>query len=134
MGYTSPPLEGVVVIVIDAPEAAKHIEKAFGNAGATTFVAGEDDGCRALQRISPHFTIVDPSVSGGGPQSMAWTLISHPECRTVIYSSNEHPTGSANKWLITKSRPVADVVDVVTKALKDSTWLAKGGDDVKPVR
>ncbi|MGO7981452.1 hypothetical protein ACC691_26460 [Rhizobium johnstonii] len=68
MGHSSPPLEGVVVMIIDAPEAAKHIEKVFGNAGATTFVAGDDDECRALlQRISPHFAIVDPSISGVGP-------------------------------------------------------------------
>ncbi|WP_442061455.1 hypothetical protein [Rhizobium johnstonii] len=56
------------MMIIDAPEAAKHIEKVFGNAGATTFVAGDDDECRALlQRISPHFAIVDPSISGVGP-------------------------------------------------------------------
>ena len=136
MGHPSPPLEGVVVIVIDAPEAAKHIEKAFANAGAATFVATNDDECRALlQRISPHFAIVDPTISGGGPQSMAWTLLSHPECRTVIFSSNVHgPTGSTNKWLISKSRPASDVVRTVTEALKDPTWIAKGGEDVKPAR
>lgn len=135
MEHSSAPLEGIVVIVVETPEGAARIEKALSQQGAAVFVADGDDSCREiLGRVSPHFAVIDPTVSGGsGPQSLAWTLFSHPECRTVVYSSNVHPPAHVElKWLISKDRPVTDVVDAIASAVKDSNWIAKGGDDVKP--
>lgn len=132
----SAPLEGVVVIVIDTFESARKVETALASAGATVFVAHEDPGCRdLLKRISPHFAVIDPTVSeGSAPQGLAWILFSYPEIRTIVYSDNVHPSASVTlKWLIAKSRPVADVVGALLDAVRDKSWVAKGGDDVKPV-
>lgn len=62
-------------------------------------------------------------------------LFGHPECRTIVYSSNFHgPDRMETKWLIEKTRPVSDVVEAILTAVSDPVWIAKGGDDVKPVR
>ncbi len=136
MEQAAAPLEGVVVVVIDAADTARQLELALGQAGATTFFARDDDGLRELmERISPHFAVVDPTFSGGGSESIAWKLFSHPDCRTIIYSAGVHPpAGVATNWLIDKSRPVSEVVAAIGVSLKDSSWPAKGGDDVKPAR
>lgn len=78
--------------------------------------------------------MIDPTVAGGsGPKSLAWMLSSHPECRTIVYSSNVHSAAHVEtKWLIGKDRPVSDVVDAILAATRDATWVLKGGDDVKP--
>ncbi|WP_421406630.1 hypothetical protein [Agrobacterium tumefaciens] len=135
MSFSSALLEGVVVIVVDARESADRIERALSHAGATVFVTDGDDACRAiLQKIQPHFAVVDPAVSGGTePQGMAWMLFSHPECRTIVYSSNVHaPPHIETRWLISKERPVSDVVDAVLSGIQDPNWVAKGADNPRP--
>jgi ActR/RegA family two-component response regulator len=78
MSFSSAPLEGVVVIVVDAKDSADRIERALSQAGATVFTADGDEACRAvLAKIQPHFAVIDPVISGGsGPQSVAWMLFS----------------------------------------------------------
>lgn len=39
---SSPPLEGVVVLVMDAPESASKLERALANASAAVLVAHDD--------------------------------------------------------------------------------------------
>jgi hypothetical protein len=56
------PTRGVVGIVIDAVEAAKHIERAFGNAGVTTETMTKAGHCCSGFRRA----IVDAVESGGG--------------------------------------------------------------------
>lgn len=69
---SSAPLEGVVVLVIDEPHAASRIEKSLASRGAAVFVAHDDDGClRHLESIDPHFAVIDPSVTVGGPMGAA---------------------------------------------------------------
>ncbi len=135
MSLSTAPLEGVVVIVVDADQEARQMEMALARSGAAVFVAKSDEGCRAiLAKVVPHFAVIDPTVSGGtGPQSLAWMLFSHPECRTIIYSLGVDSTERAEtKWLIGKQRPVSDVVNMIATAVSDPIWVAKGGDDVKP--
>jgi ActR/RegA family two-component response regulator len=72
MKHSQAPLEGIVVRVIDADGSARQLDRALSQVSAATFVAHDDETCRDLmKRIAPHFAVVDPSVSGGGPQSMA---------------------------------------------------------------
>lgn len=136
MSPSSAPLEGVVVLVIDEPHAASRIERLLASRGAAVFVAHDDDGClKHLENIVPHFAVVDPSVTVDGPTGAAWRLFSHLECRTIVYSADVHgPAGMETRWLIEKTRPVSDVVEAILTAVSDPVWIAKGGDDVKPVR
>jgi ActR/RegA family two-component response regulator len=116
MSLSLAPLEGVVGIVVDVQESARRIEKAFTQAGAAVFMADDDQDCRGiLKKIQPHFAVIDPAVSdGSGPQSLAWMLFSHPECRTIVYSSNVHaPSHVETRWLISKDGPISDVIDAV---------------------
>lgn len=76
-------LEGVVVIIVDTPEDTKRIEKALSNAGAAVFPAHDAEEIRRVfETVSPHFAVIDPASAGGtGPQSAAWMLFGHAECR-----------------------------------------------------
>jgi len=135
MVQSSAPLEGVVVIVVDAPEQASQIEKALSQAGAAVFVAHDQSDIQTvLTKVAPHFAVIDPTAADGtGPASGAWMLFSHPKCRTIIYSSSVHAAADVEtKWLIGKDRPVSDVVDTILLAVRDPVWVLKGGDDVKP--
>lgn len=87
-----------------------------------------------LSKVTPHFAVSDPTAAGGtGPAIVAWTLFSHPECSTIVYSSCVHSAPDVEtKWLIGKDRPVADVMDTILASTKDPAWISKGGDDVKP--
>ncbi|MGE7368329.1 hypothetical protein ACQKKX_04560 [Neorhizobium sp. NPDC001467] len=135
MEHSSAPLEGIAVIVVDAPSETPRIEKALSQAGAAVFIADGVEACRAiLEKIQPHFAVIDPEEAGGrGPQSAAWMLFGHPEIRTIVYSSAPQ-SGLDGKplWLIFKDRPVADVVDAVLARVRDPDWLKKGGDDMRP--
>lgn len=128
MNFSSPPLEGVVIIVIDELPIAHQIERGLSNAGATVFVADGEVACRTvLSQVQPHFAVIDPTCAGGtGPQSLAWTLFSHPECRTIVYSTNffPHPT-MKTRWLITKDRSVSDVVEAVLSSVRDPSQAAQ---------
>ncbi|WP_421365834.1 hypothetical protein [Agrobacterium tumefaciens] len=48
MRFSSAPLEGVVVIVVDVRASTDKIEKALSHAGATVFTADGDEACRAV--------------------------------------------------------------------------------------
>lgn len=72
MNPSSAPLEGVVVLVIDEPDAASRIEKSLATHGAAVFVAHDESGClKHLESINPHFAVVDPTVTVGGPTGPA---------------------------------------------------------------
>lgn len=134
MSLSTAPLEGVVVLIVDITEKARQMEMALSRSGATVFVASGDEDCRAiLTKVTPH-AVIHPTVTGGsGPQSLAGMLFTHLECRTIVYSLDVDSTEHAQtKWLIDKQRPVSDVVNAIATAVCDPTWLAKGGDDVKP--
>jgi len=135
MNNPSAPLEGIVVLLVDAPEETGRLEKPLAQAGAAVFVAHDEEGISvALRGITPHFAIIDPTASGGmGPQSAAWMFFSHPTCRTIVYSSNVRASSSSPvSWLIDKARPPGAVVKAIVTAVDDRNWLAKGGDDLKP--
>lgn len=54
MNLSTAPLEGVVVIVVDADEKARQLEKALSRSGAAVFVASADGDCRdILAKITP---------------------------------------------------------------------------------
>jgi hypothetical protein len=135
MTISLPELEGVIVLVIDDPEGAHRLERALGNAGAAVFVAHDDQGCRdVLGRVQPHFAVVDPSSTENiGRRELAWRLFSHPDIRVVLYSSNvQAGPGAAATWLVDKSRPVSDVIDVIFGMVEDPNWPVKSDDKVKP--
>lgn len=137
MSHLPPPLEGIVIIVVDTVDRTGPIERAFCEAGAAVFVAHDDSGIREqLKRITPHFAVIDPSgTRGSDPQSAAWMLFSHESCRTIVYSSAVRSDPNASpRWIIDRGQPVSVVVDAIIDAVKDPAWLRKGGDDVKPTR
>ena len=118
MGINSGSLEGVVVIVLDAWDSARLIDKALSRAGAAVFLADGDDSSRGSSY----------------PQNLALRFFSHPVCRTMVYSSHVDARPHVDtKPLVRKNRSVSDVVEAVLFALNDPSWLAKRGDEVKPV-
>ncbi|RYF02334.1 MAG: hypothetical protein EOO77_32705, partial [Oxalobacteraceae bacterium] len=89
---------------------------------AAVFTASGDEDTRdILARVTPHFAVIDPTTAGvSGPQRTVWMLYGHPQCRTIIYSSDIYESAVAEtKWLIAKDRPVSAVVDVILEAVND---------------
>lgn len=134
MTISAAPLEGIVVIIVDSPKSAPRVEKALSQAGAAAFVAHDSAGVAALlERIEPHFAVVDPNEGGAGAGSIARTFFEHESCRLVIYSHRlPAPAGLRLPLLIDKERPVSNVVAAIVDAASDPTWIQKAGDDVKP--
>ncbi len=100
----------------------------MSNARATVFVADGEEACRTvLSKVQPHFAVIDPACTGGaGPKGLAWTLFSHSESRTVLYSSTVQTSSAIGpQWLITKDRPVTDILEAVLAQVNDPSWLAK---------